>query len=306
MARQKQRGPRRDIAREVTTKIVEALEKGVAPWVKPWNADSGKPQNAVKGNYYNGVNVLLLYLTALDRGFNRLRWCTYNQAKGAGGQVRRGEKGTLVTLWKPYDRKTTKASGEEKKVAGLLLRHYTVFNVDQIDDMPPEMVTGPPRKVLPDSKRIEAADAFFKVLGADVTHGGGKACYIPSRDAINMPAFADFEDEHSYYATLAHEHVHWSGAKKRLDRAEGLGKRFGTGAYAMEELTAELGAAFLCAELGIDGQLQHPEYIANWLQALKGDHKAIFTAASKAKKAVTYLLKVGGLAEPEDKPKAGE
>ena len=308
MARRKQtrpRGPKRDIAAEVTGKIVAALENGAAPWVKPWNADSSTPVNATTERRYNGVNVLLLYIAALDRGFSRMRWCTYNQAKGQSAQVRRGEKGTMITLWKPIQRKTETKDGEEKKRGGLLLRHFTVFNVDQIDGLPEEMVTGPPRRILPEATRIAKAESFFEDIGAEVIHGGAKACYIPSADAIRMPVYADFEDAHNYYATMGHEHVHWTAPKKRLDRSEGLSNRFGSEAYAMEELVAELGAAFLCAELGIDGQLQHPEYIASWLKALKGDKRAIFTAASKAKQAVRFLLEAGGLAEPEP-DKAGE
>ena len=138
--------------------------------------------------------------------------------------------------------------------------------------------------------RLEFAERFFASTKATIQHGGNRAFYSPDRDIVQMPELHTFRDAESYYATLAHEMTHWTRHSSRLDRDLGR-KRFADAGYAMEELVAEIGAAFLCADLGITPETRddHAAYIASWLQVLKNDKRAIFTAASHAQKAADYL-----------------
>jgi antirestriction protein ArdC len=176
-----------------------------------------------------------------------------------------------------------------------MMREYTVFNVDQCENLPDSVNTGKPMSVRNPDTRDEIADAFLGSTGADIREGHGEACYIPSRDFISMPAFAGFKDANHFYNVAFHELTHWTGHKSRLDRD--LTKRFGTRNYAAEELIAELGAAFLCAEFGFDGDVGNAGYIASWIELLKADKRAFFTACSQASKAADYLRGLA-LAEP--------
>jgi antirestriction protein ArdC len=164
-----------------------------------------------------------------------------------------------------------------------LLRTYTVFNVGQVDGLPEEAPTAAPTW-----SAIEAAQQLIDTTGADIRHGGGVACYVPSQDVIRMPIPGDFAYAGGYYATLLHELAHWTSAPSRCNRQ--LGKRFGDDAYAAEELIAELGSAFLCAHCRIDGCLQHAAYLDHWLRVLRSDKRAIFTASAAAQKAADYVL----------------
>ena len=202
-----------------------------------------------------------------------------------GANVRKAEKATLVVFWKFSDlginEGSKKEEGEEESRRSVLARGYSVFNADQVDGFrPPQM---PP---IPDVERVQTAENFFSALGADIRHGGNRACYSPRTDHIQMPRFEVFLSALAYYSTLAHESTHWTGAVPRLNRA-----RLGGEAYAAEELIAELGAAFLCAELGLSNEPRpdHAAYLASWLRVLKNDKRAIFTAASKAQAAVDYM-----------------
>lgn len=286
---------KRDIYQEVTDRIVAALEAGTAPWVRPWQAGGDDwPRNGGTGRRYNGINVFLLWMTAGAEGYSSPEWFTYKQAQAAGGQVRKGEKGTMVTLWKPI--KVTKKDANGKAVKGsdgkvvkedrLFLKHFVVFNRAQIDGLPEPVAV----EEQPEPERHAAAEAFVKATGAAITHGGGRACYSPLADSIRLPELRAFDDAGAYYATALHELVHWSGHKTRLDRD--LTGRFGDESYAAEELIAEMGAAFLCADLRIEGRTQHPEYIASWIKVLKDDKKALFTAASKARQAAEYMNEI--------------
>jgi antirestriction protein ArdC len=243
----------------------------------------------------------MLWATAIDAEYNSPYWGTYKQWQEKGAQVRKGEKGTMVIFWKPYkvDPKTTTSdSGEVVTDDGrrLLLRYSTVFNADQVDNWTPPTVP-----VLSEEERVASADEFFKNTGSVVKHGGGRAFFRPSADEIHMPAFKSFHDAVSYYATLGHEHVHWTGHKSRLDRILNTG-RFGDEAYAMEELIAELGAAYLCATLGLANEPRpdHAQYLTSWLKVLKEDKRAVFHAASKAQAAVEFLNTLQPGAKPEE------
>lgn len=280
---------KRDIYSEVTARILQSLEAGVKPWDKPYSLKGRKsvvPMNAISNRPYSGVNVLLFWLSA-DKGYSTPRYLTFKQAKECGGHVRKGEESTRVIFFKSLS-VTDKASGEEKQIP--VVREYYVFNVDQCDDLPDHVRTGKmsaPAIVNPDS-REDLADAFIKSTGAVIREGtAGTPCYIPSRDMITVPAFDCFKSNPDFYGTMFHELIHWSGAKSRLDRD--LSGRFGTSSYAAEELVAEIGAAFVNAEFGFDKIDQNAAYVASWIQLLKDDSRAIFTAASKAQQAADYL-----------------
>jgi antirestriction protein ArdC len=275
----------RNVYDEVTSKILAELESGSAPWIKPWSATAGRnmPHNAVTGRPYSGCNVVLLWMTASH--FAQPAFLTFNQAKAAGGNVRKGEKGFQIVLVKPV---TSKKEGEEGK-AFTMMKAFTVFNVSQCENLPAKLATVEPVKARHDDMRDATCDEFIRSTGADFRDdvGGDRAYFSPSKDFIAMPAFAAFTSAATYYATAFHELGHWTGHKSRLDRE--FGKRFGDNAYAAEELVAELTAAFLCAEFGIDGEMRHAGYIDHFMKLLKADSKAFFTAASAAQKAVDYM-----------------
>jgi antirestriction protein ArdC len=301
----------RDIYSEVTDKILAALESNPGSWLKPWSNGGAAvdciPYNAVTGKPYRGVNVLLLWSTAKAAGYSSGRWASYNQWRDRGAQVRKGEKGTMIVFYKRLNikdktRVTVDGANPDKVIP--LLRCWTVFNADQVDGAP----AMPAEEPKPLNARIEAAEAFAVATKAAIKTGGNVACYIPALDLVKMPDLQQFHDtktstaSEAYYSTLFHELTHWTSAKDRC--ARDLGKRFGDEAYAAEELIAEMGAAFLCAKLGISSEprADHAQYIASWAKVLRGDKKAIFTAASKAAAAVDYL---SGL-QPHDAEEQGE
>ncbi len=279
----------RDMYQEVTDRIVAALENGVAPWVRPWaTAETGNAAdtNAVSGKPYRGVNVLVLWCARAAFGYRDSRWLTFKQALDLGGNVRKGEKGTQIVFWKINGYETENDAGETETRSAVLARAYTVFNVEQCDGLQLD-ASEPTAPAIEPSERVKAAIAYAAATGADIRHGGNSACYMPGVDAIRVPELGAFKSDSHYAATLLHELTHWTGAKERCDRT--FGKRFGDDAYAVEELVAELGAAFACAELGIAGQLQHENYLGHWLRVLKADKRALFTAASQARKAVEFM-----------------
>jgi antirestriction protein ArdC len=286
---------KRDLYAEVTTRILAELERGAAPWVKPWSATPGQnvPQNAVSNRPYSGCNVILLWLTR-GRGWPTPRFLTFKQAQEAGGSVRKGERGTKVYFVKQL-RVTETKEGEEAERLVPMMREYTVFNCAQCDGLPTGIVEGKPTRVRNPDTRDTLADEFLASTRADIREGAGEAYFVPSQDFISLPAFAAFKGADHFYNVAFHELTHWTGAKARLDRD--LSKRFGTSAYAAEELIAELGAAFLAAEFSFDGDVRHAGYIATWITLLRQDKRAFFTAASKAQAAADYLRGLA-LAEP--------
>ena len=280
---------KRNIYKEVTDQIVRDLEQGAAPWVKPWNATSSGnpflPFNAVSKANYRGINTVVLMCTQYSKQYDSSCWLTYKQAQSLGGNVRRGERGTMVTLYKKMTRKIVE-NGEDKLITFPLMRAFTVFNLQQVDGVDIEDNTPPPSDD-DEVTRIEKADSIINASNARIEHGGDKACFIPSIDQILMPMQGDFDSDEHYYSTLLHELTHWTGHKARLDRDQSGG--FGSKDYAFEELVAELGSAFLCAQTGIQGDLRHSGYIDNWIQLLKSDQKALFKAASLAQKSCEFL-----------------
>jgi antirestriction protein ArdC len=284
---------RTDVYQKITDQIVAALEQGVRPWHQPWNAEhsAGRITRPLRGNGipYQGINVLMLWSAAIEKGYAAPIWMTFKQAIELKAFVRKGEHGSLVVYADKIIRTETTDSGEEAERAIPFMKGYTVFNVEQIDGLP-EHFYGKPEARTDSVQRIAHAESFFAATGADVVHGGSRACYVPSTDNIHMPCIDFFCDAESYYATLAHETTHWTRHETRLNREFGR-KRFGDEGYAMEELVAELGAAFLAADLALTPEVRddHAAYIASWIKVLKDDKRAIFTAASHAQRAADLL-----------------
>lgn len=289
---------KRDIYQQVTEIIVKAIEDGAASYRMPWRTSGGfpySPINAVSKKAYRGVNVLLLWAMAQNAGYKSGLWATYKQWQELGAQVRKGEKSSHVVFWKFFDKDEDEGSSKEGKSRKIpMARDYSVFNAEQVDGFAPIAEAKLTRE-----ERIESADAFFKGLGVEVQPGGNRAYYEVLTDSVHMPEFQAFKEPLFYYSVLSHETTHWSGATSRLNRD--LSGRFGTEGYAVEELVAELGAAFLCAELGLptDPRQDHAPYIASWLKVLKNDKRAIFTAAAKAQEAVDWLTKRNQTEEEE-------
>lgn len=284
---------RADIYTRVTDQIVAELERGIRPWFKPWNAEhiAGRISRPLRqcGTPYQGINVLMLWASAELAGYHCPIWMTFKQAKELGGYVKKGEKGSPVVYASSFKKTDTDAEGNDVEADIPFLKEYTVFNACQVEGLPERFyeLAEPPKETL---ERIEHADAFFANTEADIRHGGNKAYYAIGEDFIRMPPFECFVNAESHAATLAHELTHWTRHKSRLAREFGQ-KRFGDEGYAMEELVAELGSAFLCADLSITPEVRedHADYIASWLKVLKEDKRAIFTAASYASKALDFL-----------------
>lgn len=282
-----------DIYQTVTNRIITALEAGTPPWVRPWKGETDPfPINAETRRVYRGINFVSLQLEAQLCGYTRNCWMTYRQAIERGGQVRKGARGVPVVFWK-LRKISSKAETEpwpdsndvEDRIIPLI-RYFTVFNVAQIDGLPVELSA--PEPSIPAWTSEEAAEQVINNSGADIRYGGFRAFYQPSQDFVQIPLRSAFADASSYYATTLHELVHFTGHPTRLDRQ--LTTRFGDEAYAMEELIAELGSAFLCAHARVNGQLQHASYIGNWLKVLRNDKRAIFIASSKGQQASDFLL----------------
>ena len=285
---------RRDVYADVTARIVEQLEAGVRPWHRPWQAGhpAGSISRPLRSNQvpYRGINVLVLWLAAFERGYESPLWLTFQQAKELDARVKKGEHGTKVVYANTFE-KTTKddATGGESTERIPFLKAYTVFNAEQVEGLPVRF-HAPEVEPKPQAERLAEAEAFFANTDADTRHGGGKAFYNPAEDFIQLPDFDRFESRQSYYAVRAHETIHWTKHAKRIDRNFET-KRFGDQGYALEELVAELGSAFLAADLGLTPEVmpEHASYLASWLRVLKTDDKAIFTAAAHAEKAAAYL-----------------
>lgn len=285
----------RDVYTQVTDTIISAIEAGAGQWDMPWHRHGvthTRPMNALTGKRYRGVNVLALWAAAEARGFTTGLWGTYRQWQEKGAQVRKGEKSSLVVFFKELAvDETNPETGETERGRRLIAKASYVFNANQVDGfaLPEPSAPANPAEVL------AQVEAYVAATGARVAFGGEGAFYRPLTDTIHMPDRSRFVGSATssatecLYSTLLHELTHWTGIKTRCDRE--FGKRFGDDAYAMEELVAELGAAFLCADLGIANtpRSDHAAYISHWLIVLKADKKAIFTAASKAAQAVDYL-----------------
>ena len=268
-----------DIYDTVTNRIIENLEKGCIPWIKPWHTENTLDKNIKTGNEYNGINRVILGMS----GYQSNIWGSFKQWKDLGANVKLHEKGTAIVFYKPVSGVKVTSEGDEIIYNSVFTTSY-IFNAEQV-----EGIEIKPRDI-EDKPFLNNVDIDNMVLntGANIKHGGNSAYYRTSEDYINMPVKSDFNDEAGYYATLLHELTHWSGAKHRLDRTKG--KRFGDTAYAFEELIAELGSAFLCEKYAVKGDIRHEGYIQSWLQALKNDNKMIFKASAYAQKSTDYIV----------------
>ena len=264
---------------EVTNSIIEQLENGAIPWHKPWVADSSADKNVISQKPYQGINRLILGMSGMAHGFTVPVWASFKQWQQLGGSVRKGEKGTKIVFYTPAE----KINAQGEKEAYAVLKAYWVFNASQVDgiEVTPVSVVDKPFTA------NQLAEERIIKTGARISHGGDAAFFMPSQDRIQMPHKSAFENEASYYATAFHELTHWTGSESRLDR--NLKGRFGNPEYAFEELVAEMGAAFLCQDYGIKGELRHAGYIQSWLKALRDDSKAVFKAAAYAQKAATFI-----------------
>lgn len=284
--------PRRDIYQEITDRIIELLDKGTVPWKQPIRRGLGDgwPKNLASNKPYRGLNVFLLATSAMAGGYSSDYWVTFKQARDKGGNVKKGEKSSLVIFWKQAnveDRET----GKDKLVP--ILRHYNVFNADQCEGIEPpdsDHDLPPPEPV----ETIDAAEALVKGFKGRpvIEHGRGVPRYMPSADKIIIPEPDQFDQSESYYSTLFHELTHATGHSSRLDRQ--LDTRiapFGSPDYSKEELVAEMGAAFLNAHAGITPQTieQSAAYINGWRKKIKGDKKLVVQAGGKAQRAVDHI-----------------
>lgn len=285
---------KRNIYTEITEKIVAQLESA-GKWEQGWSClGAGRlPGNIASGKAYRGINVLALWSAEAPSQW----WGTYQQWQAVGGQVRKGEKSSTVVFFSPVTKRGTTSTEDTPAETFPVLKYFSVFHAGQVDGdvkLPFEAPATEPEE------RIADAEAFFAGLGGTVNHGGDRAYYSPSADRIQMPRYEQFREAPGYYSTLAHEYIHWTAPKQRLGRE--LGKRFGDEQYAMEELVAELGAAFTLGtlELAAEPRVDHAQYLASWIRVLKADHKAIFHAAGKAQAAVEYLAGLAGPAVEEE------
>jgi antirestriction protein ArdC len=296
---------KRDIYQEVTDRIIASLEKGTVPWHQPWKnlgADS-RPRNVRSGKPYRGINVFLLGLAALEGGYSDPRWGTYKAITEKGGQIRKGEKGTHVILWKRIPKRDAEPDENGRVPQVMFLRDYTVFNVEQADGIEPL-----PTVELPEHERIGQAQAlvedYLDGRGPAYSFGGDQAYYAPSLDSVRIPLLGQFENAPFYYKTLFHELAHSTGHPSRLKRYVAGG--FAIEPYAKEELVAEMTAAMLCGLSGIEDETHEnsASYIANWLSALKDDKKLVVQAAAQAQKAADLV--VGATFEDEETSAAGD
>jgi antirestriction protein ArdC len=299
--------PRRDLYAEVTQKLIAQIERNPGEPTMPWRRTGGAPlwmpQNALTDAHYRGINVITLWGAAEEKGYRSNIWATYKQYQELGAQVRGGEKSALVIKYGEYEvePKDGDPLDDGKR---LFAKAAYVFNAEQVDNFALPAAPEP----LPPIERIARAKDFIANTGAVIKIGGERAFYRPSTDEIHMPDEALFTGtdtmsrSESWHAVEAHEAIHWTSHTSRLNRE--LGKRFGDRAYQAEELVAEIGSAMVCAMLEItqDVRPDHAQYLSHWLELMKSDPKAIFTAASKASQAVDYLVSLQPQRVPDTDP----
>jgi len=291
-----------DIYQSITDKIIAELEAGTVPWVRPWSGEADPcPRNALTQRPYRGINTVLLGMESHCRGYASNQWLTFKQAQRLGGHVRKGERASTIIYYEmrvmeKEDAEPVADGQEPEKRFMPLIKLFAVFNVAQVEALPADYREAP--AIDPDWDACATAEQIIEGSGAVIRHQGFQAFYSPPNDLIYLPGKGTFAEPAAYYGTALHELCHWTGSTTRLGRK--LGRRFGDSAYAMEELVAEMGAAFLAAHCRLDGRLQHASYIASWLEVLNRDKRAVFVAAAQAQKAADYLLEHAGLIAPAE------
>lgn len=291
-----QTAPKTDIYETITNKIIAEIEKGVIlPWRKPWDISNAIPNVAFPLRWnnipYKGINVFMLWLTAAEQGYTAKHWLTFQQAKELGGSITKGEKSTMVVYTNKMEKEETDDEGQTTTKTIPYLKSYSVFNANQIENLPEEYYQVPASDTKPMPERISELEQFFSATKAKIVYGGDKAAYSVSADRIYMPHIQLFESALKFYSVQGHELVHWSRHPSRLNRDFGQ-KKWGDTGYAKEELVAELGNVMLASALGYapESMDDHVAYIQTWLEALRNDKRLIVSAASHAQRAVDYLL----------------
>ena len=283
-----------DIHKAIADKVIAHMETAGTDWAKDWAVpQSEQPTSMSTGREYRGINWLILGMARAANGYTSGRWATYKQWKSRGAQVRKGEKGEMVVLYKPIVIKD-KETGEKKSIR--LLRTFSVFNADQVDGYDAPAADDFEWSEMP----ATAADDLAERAGAIVKNADpSSAFYVPSRDYINMPQQCQFSSAESYAGTLLHELTHWSGHESRCDRK--IKNQFGTKDYAYEELVAELGAAMMCGSLGISPEPRedHAKYLNAWIERLKSEPKLILSAAAKANQAAEWIFDAAEVQQTE-------
>ena len=267
-----------NLYQEVTDRIILEMEKGTDAWQKTWG--STMPRNLSSKRDYNGINIFLLWIEQNEKGYATGDWLSFRQAQAMGGNVRKGEQGSRIVFFKKIEKEMENAKGETEIKQILMAKYSHVFNIAQIDGLSKEKLAEAEREHQEARQIIDASGATIIL---------GQPSYSPKEDLIQMPEPASFDTLNDYYSTALHELTHWSGHERRLDRNFEASKSWGDQAYAAEELVAELGSAFLSAKCGIQGKLQHAEYLSSWIKVLKNDNRAIFQAASKAREAAEFI-----------------
>lgn len=283
-----------EVMENVAAQIIKSIESGIATgkWEKPWKGGS-IATNAVTGKQYKGGNLIALWVLGED--FGSQFYATYKQWQSVDAQVRKGETGIKLVKW---IEKKCRDHGDDvicNQCGRMIPSVFTVFNSTQVDGW------SAPTGDVSEGDRIASAEEYLNGVGATIKHSDeGRAYYRSSDDSITMPHFEMFKTAEGYYGTLAHELVHWTGHESRLNRD--LKNKFGSDAYAAEELVAELGSAMLCATLGVEQEPRpdHAEYLAHWVSILKNDYRTLWTAASKASKAVEFIDERAVLATREE------
>lgn len=279
---------KRDIAQEITDQILNEIETGVMPWTKPWTT-AGLPRNAESLRHYRGVNMLVAGILGELRGYETPCYLTFNQVKKLGGAVKAGSKGLPIIHYSTFEVEDKSDPDKTKHIP--ILKHFTVFNLDQTEGLEALIKLAKPETFKHES--IDSIDSLIPKIGAKIEVQGESACFVPGQDLIRLPKLERFKTREEYYSTLFHELIHWTGHADRLDRK--LKTKTDKQDYAFEELVAELGAAFLCAHFRLPYQSQHASYIKNWSELLRDDKRAILRASARARDASEYLLKQMGL-----------
>jgi antirestriction protein ArdC len=289
-------GDRTTLYQEITDKIIAELEAGRVPWVQPWSsaqAPLDMPHNAASRHRYSGINIVILWDAVVRRGFTTNAFLTFRQALGLGGCVRKGEHGVTVVYAHRFTpgEERRRADAEDRKPGSIpFLKRFTVFSTDQCEGLPPDVAL--PSPPVPEGLILPEVQALIAASGADFRIGGDQAFYSPSHDYVQVPRPDAYYEPVNWHRTALHEMTHWVGGASRLNRDQS--GRFGSVEYGREELVAEMGAAFVCATLGIAPTVRHADYLGSWLAIIREDNRAIVRAASAASKAADYLLAFRG------------
>jgi antirestriction protein ArdC len=287
----------------ITDRIIGLLQKGVVPWQQPWTNSNQPAQNLITKKPYRGINVFLLNSMHYSSPF----WLTFKQAQELGGHVKRGEKSCPVVFWKWLEG-INQTTGEKERIP--LLRYYSVFNCAQCEEITVPAVS----ETLREHSPVKAAEIVVQSMPKrpEIKHGMNQAFYSPAADFVGMPVPERFTTGENYYSVLFHELTHSTGHETRLNRKGVIGtsgnwSAFGTNPYAKEELVAEMGSAYLCAESGIAERTidNSAAYVASWLQRLKDDSKLVVQAAAQAQRAADFILAKWQSETPEESQNRG-